>query len=331
MADYYCDIDNILAKGDHLDFTEAALSQFHYQYHHNSVYREFCDLLTADTLRINNLYEIPFLPIEVFKSHIVKCGDIQTQKVFTSSGTTGQLPSKHFITDLSVYDKSLIRGFERVYGPVSDYCILALLPSYLERDNSSLVYMVRKLMEISAHKNNGFYLYDHSKLAATIKKLIQLNQKTLLIGVSFALLDFSEEYQFQLNDKVIVMETGGMKGRRKEMVREELHQMLCSRFGIEYIHSEYGMTELLSQAYSKGEGKFLTPPWMKVLIREMNDPFSYAPIGKTGAINIIDLANIHSCSFIATQDIGRLNADGTFEVLGRFDHSEIRGCNLMIS
>jgi len=331
MADYFYDIDNILTNCRHFDFTEAALGQFHYQFRHNPVYREFCNLLGISSSQIHELHMIPFLPVEIFKSHVVKCGDATSQIVFTSSGTTGQAPSRHFITDLKIYDKSLVKGFERVYGLANNYCLLALLPSYLERENSSLIYMVRKLMEMSGHPYNGFYLYDHTKLAATIKELIKSNQKTLLIGASFALLDFSEEFSLAPNDSVIVMETGGMKGRRKEIVREELHQVLCSRFGVKEIHSEYGMCELLSQAYSKGKGRFLAPPWMKVLIREMNDPFSYTPTGKTGAINIIDLANINSCSFIATQDIGKMHPDGTFEVSGRYDHSDVRGCNLMIT
>lgn len=331
MPEYYCNIDYILDKGQQLDFKAAALGQFRYQYQNNPVYREYCDLVNTETDRVNELSQIPFLPIEIFKTHKVQCGEAFAQKVFVSSGTTGQAPSKHYISDLGVYDQSLRKCFELMYGPVCDYCILALLPSYLERQGSSLVYMVQQLMNLSGNQDSGFFLYDHKALADTIQRLEKKKQKTLLIGVSFALLDFSEEFPIPLTKDFIVMETGGMKGRRKEMVREELHNLLCSRLGIKVVHSEYGMTELLSQAYSYGEGKFLTPPWMKVVIRDMNDPFSNVTHGKTGAINVIDLANIHSCSFIATLDIGRMNPDGTFEVLGRYDQSDVRGCNLMIS
>jgi phenylacetate-coenzyme A ligase PaaK-like adenylate-forming protein len=331
MAEYYPDNHSFLTIGSDHEFTEACLSTFRYQYQNNDVYTEYCNLLGTSANDVKSIEQIPFLPVEIFRTHKVQCGNSDAREIFTSSGTSGLATSKHFVTDLSVYDKSLIASFEMQYGPAADYCFLALLPSYLEREGSSLVYMVQKLMELSGHTDNGFFLYDHDKLAGTIRKLISRQQKTILIGVSYALLDFSENNPIALPENFIVMETGGMKGRRREMVREELHEILCSRFQVPKIHSEYGMTELLSQAYSKGKGLFRTPPWMKILIRDMNDPFRYLPPGRTGAINIIDLANIYSCAFIATQDLGRINNDGTFEVLGRFDHSDVRGCNLMVS
>jgi phenylacetate-coenzyme A ligase PaaK-like adenylate-forming protein len=331
MAEYYPDIQSFLTIGNDDAFGQISLRTFHYQYKANAVYKEFSILLGTPVEDKLSVEKIPFLPVELFRTHKIQCGTSAAEKIFTSSGTTGQATSKHFVKDLAVYDSSLVRGFEMFYGPASDYCILALLPSYLEREGSSLVYMVQKLMKLSGHPENGFYLYDHNRLSETIKNLITARQKTLLIGVSFALLDFSKQFPIPLPEDFIVMETGGMKGRRKELVREELHEILCKRFQIPTIHSEYGMTELLSQAYSFGNGLFRTPPWMKILIRDMNDPFRFLPPGKTGAINIIDLANIHSCSFIATQDLGRINKDGYFEVLGRFDNSDVRGCNLMVS
>jgi phenylacetate-coenzyme A ligase PaaK-like adenylate-forming protein len=331
MTDYYPDIDSIFTTAISIEFKQACLHTFRYQCNANPVYKHFCDLLGVQIESVQDIESIPFLPVELFRSQKINCGMQAPEKIFSSSGTTGQATSKHYVTDLSVYNTSLLHCFEASYGPVTDYCILALLPSYLEREGSSLVYMVQNLMQLSGYANNGFYLYDHKKMADTIGELITKKQKTLLIGVSFALLDFSENYPIALPDTIIVMETGGMKGRRREMVREELHEILCSRFQIPAIHSEYGMTELLSQAYSKGKGLFRTPPWMKILIRDMNDPFRYMPTGRTGAINIIDLANIHSCSFLSTQDLGRINNDETFEVLGRFDHSDVRGCNLMVS
>jgi phenylacetate-coenzyme A ligase PaaK-like adenylate-forming protein len=331
MTNYYPDINSILTNSDSAGFKNNCLEIFRYQYHSNLVYKKFCDFLGTKPEHINETEQIPFLPVEIFRTHQVRCGQGEAERIFVSSGTTGQAVSKHYVNDLSVYEASLTRCFELVYGHISDYCILALLPSYLQREGSSLVYMAQKLMDRSSHADNGFYLYEHKKLAETIEKLISKRQKTILIGVSFALLDFSEEYPIPLPENFIVMETGGMKGRRREMVREELHEILCSRFQTPAIHSEYGMTELLSQAYSIGKGLFRTPPWMKILILDINDPFRYLPAGKTGAINIIDLANIHSCAFIATQDLGRINDDGTFEVLGRYDHSDVRGCNLMVS
>jgi hypothetical protein len=238
--------------------------------------------------------------------------------------------SKHLVTDVSWYDESFRRAFDLFYGDIKSYCVLALLPSYLEREGSSLIYMAEDLVKASGNPDSGFYLYNHADLYHQLKKQQQAKKPTLLIGVTFALLDFVEQYQLNFPE-LIVMETGGMKGRRKEMIREELHDKLCKRFGVRSIHSEYGMTELLSQAYSKGDGIFNCPPWMKIMTRDTNDPMSSLSGSQTGGINIIDLANINSCSFIATQDLGKVYADGSFEVLGRFDNSDIRGCNLLIA
>lgn len=331
MTDYYPDIHPITAIQTEEVFNKACFSIFRYQYQQNHVYQRFCKLLGKQPNKITGLHDIPFLPVDLFKTHKVISGNSEPELVFSSSGTTGQATSKHYVLDKKVYDHSLNRCFERIYGSAENYCFMALLPSYLEREGSSLVYMVQKLMDQSSHADNGFYLYDHQNLADKIERLISLHQKTILIGVSFALLDFSKKYPVSLPENIIVMETGGMKGRRREMVREELHDILCRRFQVHKIHSEYGMTELLSQGYSKGKGLFRSPPWTKVLIRDINDPFRFLPPGKTGAINITDLANIHSCAFIATQDLGRINEDGTFEVLGRYDNSDVRGCNLMVS
>ena len=272
--------------------------------------------------------QIPFLPIKFFKSHQVITGDNSPEIVFNSSGTTGQLTSKHYVANTSVYKTSFLKTFEQFYGSPEDYCILALLPSYLEREGSSLVYMVHDLIVKSGHPDSGFYLHEHGKLAQKLKELDSKGVKILLIGVSFALLDLVSNYSFSLKN-TIIMETGGMKGRKKEMIREELHGILKAGFGVGEIHSEYGMTELLSQAYSLGKGSFECPPWMRVLIRDPEDPLTLLPDGKSGGVNIIDLANLHSCSFIATQDLGKLYPDGSFEILGRFDHSDLRGCNLM--
>lgn len=260
---------------------------------------------------------------------MVVSGEFEPQQIFTSSGTTGMETSKHFVRALDLYTKSFRKGFEHFFGPVTNICVLALLPAYLERTGSSLVYMANDFISQSRHPLSGFYLDNLSNLSENLKKLEKQNRPTVLLGVSFALLDLIEQFPQKLHN-TIVMETGGMKGRRKELTRDELHSILKSGFGLDKIHSEYGMTELLSQAYSKGDGLFNCPPWMQVLIREQADPMSYAPAGKTGGINIIDLANIDSCSFIATSDLGRLHTNGNFEVLGRFDSSDVRGCNLMV-
>jgi phenylacetate-coenzyme A ligase PaaK-like adenylate-forming protein len=311
-------------------FEQMCLHVFALQYKCNDVYRRYCDLLGVHPKDVRSIEAIPFLPVELFKSHRVQCGNAPPELIFTSSGTAGTEPSRHYVNDLKIYNQSMIRSFELLYGQIENFTILALLPSYLERKGSSLVYMVERFMEISNHPGNGFYLYDHQKLKETIERLTELNRPVLLLGVSFALLDFAEKFSFSLPDNFIVMETGGMKGRQREMVREELHGKLCRTFGVGTIHSEYGMTELLSQAYSKGSGRFTCPPWMKTMIRDTNDPLSYIEKGKTGAINIVDLANVNSCSFIATQDLGKINEDDSFEVLGRFDNSDVRGCNLLV-
>ena len=316
-------------KDDHT-FNAEALSIFHHQYNCNSVYREFCDLTGVRPGSITNFHQIPFLPIEFFKKKRGTCSLSDPDIIFGSSGTTSDRTSKHLVQDLSLYEMSFRKTFKRFYGEPGEYCILALLPSYLVREGSSLVYMVRDLIDASRHPDSGFYLSDLPGLAEKLLSLESKGTRTLLIGVSYALLDMAEAYPMQLNH-TIIMETGGMKGRRKELVREDLHNRLCEGFGVKKIHSEYGMTELLSQAYSKGHGVFDTPPWMKVLIRDAEDPLSLVERGRTGGINVIDLANIHSCAFIATQDLGRLSPDGTFEVLGRLDNTDIRGCNLMVS
>ncbi|MEN1785617.1 MAG: acyl transferase [Bacteroidota bacterium] len=310
------------------DFATKALSLFRYQWKKNEVYRTFCDHLKVNPDSVTKPEAIPFLPIEFFKSHTVLTGSCTPQTVFTSSGTTGVEVSKHHICDLQVYEQGFQDTFHRFYGDISEYCLLALLPSYLERKGSSLVHMVSGLIQKTGHPDSGFYLNDLEALAQKLKQLEAKGTKTLLIGVSFALLDLAAALSLPLKHTV-VMETGGMKGRRKEMIREDLHRTLQQAFGEYPIHSEYGMTELLSQAYSKGEGVFYAPPWMRVFSRDTSDPLKMNAHGKTGGLNIIDLANVHSCAFIATQDLGKVRADGAFEVLGRFDHADIRGCNLM--
>ncbi len=310
------------------EFEDAAMELFSFQVHHNKLYNKYVDLLGVNPRNISGIKDIPFLPVSFFKTHKVITGVQQHRIAFRSSGTGTGTPSRHFVADAGLCKASFMKCFEMFYGDPSGYCILALLPSYLERGDSSLVYMVRGLAERSAHPESGFYLDDNERLAYTINELEQNNERVLLIGVSFALLDLFEKYSFRLNN-TIVMETGGMKGRRKEITREELHSVLKSKTGLKHIHSEYGMTELLSQAYSKSGGKFLTPPWMKVLIRDAYDPFSYLEPGRSGGVNIIDLANIDSCAFIETADLGKMMPGGEFEILGRFDNSDIRGCNLL--
>ncbi len=311
------------------EFERMALDIFRFQLKNNPVYKEFCHYLGKSGSNVRGLEQIPFLPIDFFKTKKVVSTTVKEHIVFSSSGTTGQTTSKHYVSDLDVYERSFHKGFTHFYGEASQYCILALLPSYLERSGSSLIYMVNALIDKSQHPESGFYLDEMDVLAQTLERLDTEGKKTLLIGVSFALLDLVEKHPLQLKN-TIIMETGGMKGRRKELIREELHDILKRGFGVTAIHSEYGMTELLSQAYSKGNGIFNTPPWMKLLIRDTEDPLSYLTYGKTGGINVIDLANINSCSFIATQDLGKEHEDGRFEILGRFDNSDIRGCNLMV-
>jgi phenylacetate-coenzyme A ligase PaaK-like adenylate-forming protein len=316
------------------DFTGLALEIFQFQYHNNDVYRKYCDILRIKTGEIDGLQKIPFLPISFFKSHEVRSTDFESTTIFESSGTTGTVNSRHFLKDTLLYKKSFTTGFEKFYGAATNKCILGLLPSYLERKNSSLVFMVDELIRQSDHELSGFYLYDLDKLHGTLLHNEILKQPTLLIGVTYALLDFAEKYPMQLRH-TIVMETGGMKGRREELTRQEVHQQLQKQLGLSLVHSEYGMTELLSQAYSKGDGIFHCPSWMKVLIREEDDPFKIFTEREvkektiTGVLNIIDLANIYSCSFIATDDGGRLYSNGSFEVMGRIDNSDIRGCSLM--
>ena len=321
------DIFNIKSEQD---FNGLAIEVFKFQYENNTTYQQFCKLLNILPNQVKQIDQIPFLPITFFKTHSIKTGDFKEEAIFLSSGTTGQNQSKHYVKDLSIYKKSYTKAFEKFYGNVEDYCVLALLPSYLEREGSSLIYMMDDFIKKSNHSKSGFFLNNEDFLVENLQFLIKNNQKTILFGVSFALLDLAEKYEIDLND-VIIMETGGMKGRREELTRDELHRVYKRSFNVSNIHSEYGMTELLSQAYSKGKGIFETPTWMKILIRDVNDPFSILTHGKTGGINVIDLANIHSCSFIATQDLGRQNAKEQFEVLGRFDNSDIRGCNLLIS
>jgi len=311
------------------DFKTCALQVFRHQFKNNTVYRSFCDLLYIHSSDVKKVEEIPFLPIQFFKSHAVLSSTQAVQETFTSSGTTGSSVSKHMVTDLSWYTKSYTKGFEHFYGPIEDYTVLGLLPNYLERDGSSLIYMVDDFIKKSNKPASGFYLNNLTELSKTLIALDKKGEKVLLIGVTFALLDLVERQQFKLQN-TIIMETGGMKGRRKEMIREELHEILCAGFGVSKIYSEYGMTELLSQGYSSGDGVFDCPPWMKILARDTEDAFTMVGTNKTGGLNVIDLANYNSCSVIATQDLGKVDNNGSFEVLGRFDHSDIRGCNLMV-
>ena len=310
-------------------FEKIALKVFRFQYENNLVYREFCDFLKTDVQKVKTLEQIPFLPIQFFKSHKVVSNENPIQETFTSSGTSGMATSKHYVTEVSLYEESYRKGFSQFYGNIEDYVVLALLPSYLEREGSSLIYMVEDLIEMTNNPESGFYLHNHEELIEKLIRLDNSGQNVILIGVTYALLDLIERHPFQLQN-TIIMETGGMKGKRKEMIREELHEQLCLGFGVIAIHSEYGMTELLSQAYSLGNGVFECPLWMQILIRDTEDALTYVPDGKSGGINVIDLANINSCSFIATQDLGKKNPKNSFEVLGRFDNSDIRGCNLMV-
>ncbi len=310
-------------------FEKIALKVFRFQYENNLVYKEFCDFLKTDVQKVKSLEQIPFLPIQFFKSHKVVSNINPIQKTFTSSGTTGMATSKHFVTDITLYEKSYRTGFSQFYGNIEDYVVLALLPSYVEREGSSLIYMVNDLIQMTNNHESGYYLYNHQELMQKLILLDHSGQNVILIGVTYALLNLIESKTFQLKN-TIIMETGGMKGKRKEMIRKELHEQLCQGFGITAIHSEYGMTELLSQAYSLGNGVFECPSWMQILVRDTEDALTYVPSGKSGGINVIDLANINSCSFIATQDLGKKNPNNTFEVLGRFDNSDIRGCNLMV-
>ena len=309
------------------EFEKQCVQLFEFQMDNNPVYSTYAEIiLKGRTPR--NIKEIPFLPIEFFKSEQIICQGYKIEEIFLSSGTTGD-QSKHLVSDLSIYEYSFRKAFQLFYGDITEYCVLSLLPNYREREGSSLIYMVDDLIKSSKHPKSGFYLNDYERLSETILELEQDGQKTILFGVSYALLDLANQFPQQLKN-TIIMETGGTKGKRKELLKEELHKILKSAFNLRNIHSEYGMTELLSQSYSRGDNIFKTPPWKKILIRDINDPLSILGDNKTGGINIIDLANIYSCPFIATQDLGKIYGDGTFSVLGRFDNSDVRGCNLLI-
>lgn len=312
------------------EFNDLALKIFLYQAENCDIYRQYISYLKVTPAEIKNYNDIPFLPISFFKSHSVISSNKPVEIAFSSSGTTGQITSKHLVQDLSIYEKSYNKAFELFYGKADDYCVLALLPSYLEREGSSLIYMVDDLLKQSAHPKSGYFLHNHEELYQTLGELKSSKQKTILIGITYALLDFTAQYQIDFPE-LTVMETGGMKGKRKEMVRAELHQLLCAAFGVKSIHSEYGMTELLSQGYSKGNGVFECPPWMKILLRDTSDPLTILSAAHTtGGINVIDLANINSCSFIATQDLGKIHGENRFEIMGRFDNADVRGCNLLV-
>jgi len=310
------------------DFDSVAIEIFRYQYNNCLIYGEYCKLLGIKEEDITRIEEIPFLPIQFFKKFDVVARSKTAQVTFTSSGTTGTTPSRHLVADVSLYEKSFLSCFELFYGSPRGYSFLALLPSYLERSGSSLVYMVDKLMSLSGNQRNGYYLYNYDELRQRLLENEDEGQKTILFGVSFALLDFCQENDLELKNTTVI-ETGGMKGRGKEITRQELHEIYKTKLGVSAIHSEYGMTELLSQAYSRGNGQYTCPPWMKILIRDSHDPFSYLPTSSSGCINVIDLANIFSCSFVETEDIGKKLDNGSFEVSGRYDKSEVRGCNLM--
>lgn len=320
-------INNIFST-DTADFDDRCLEMFSFQYHNNSIYRQWCDAIGRNTGNVDRIETIPFLPISFFKTHQVVTTEFEADVVFQSSGTTATTLSRHYVKDERIYKQSFLQSFRQFYGDPSKYCIVALLPSYLERGGSSLVYMVDEVIKQSKHPGSGFYLHEHTALANKLLELEGSQQQTILFGVTYALLDFAESFPMQL-DHTTIIETGGMKGRKKEMTRWEVHEILKRQFKGKAIHSEYSMTELLSQAYSAGEGRFFTPYWMKILVRGEDDPFDVKQQGR-GVINIIDLANVYSCCFIATDDAGILNNDGSFEVLGRVDNSDVRGCSLLV-
>lgn len=313
------------------DFENTALAIFQFQFEHNAVYNRFAVLLGKTPEHVKTVADIPFLPVEFFKSQTIYCADHSPEMIFSSSGTTGAVTSKHHVADVNLYKESFLGGFRLTYGAPEEYIFLFLLPSYLEREGSSLVYMAEVLRDSSKHADSNFYLHNYSELSEKIKTLQKnsAGRKIMLFGVTYALLDLAEQFPLDMKD-VIIMETGGMKGKRKEITRDELHATLKNAFHVPAVHSEYGMTELLSQAWSKGNGIFQCPPWMKILTRETNDPLSWTASGKSGGVNIIDLANIFSCSFISTSDLGKVYDDGSFEILGRFDFSDTRGCNLLV-
>lgn len=322
-------LERILSIASEEDFNRVCLEVFAFQKTNCEIYGKYVKLLGKSDLKIEHYTDIPFLPITFFKTQDITARHKKPEITFSSSGTTGMETSKHHVADLQYYEQSFRTCFAQFYGDIEDMAVLALLPSYLERSGSSLIYMVDDFIRRSLQPESGYFLYNHQDLYEALRSLQAKGTKTLLIGVTYALLDFCENFQIHFPE-LMVMETGGMKGKRKEMIREELHQTLCNGFGVDNIHSEYGMTELLSQGYSYGKGLFNTPAWMKILIRDTNDPLSLINSGKTGAINVIDLANYYSCSFIATQDLGSVHSNGSFEILGRFDNSDIRGCNLLV-
>jgi hypothetical protein len=327
---WYDMLKQYVSNIERFDFELIAWEMFQYQSRFNPLYKNYLEAIDVDHRRVIKTEQIPFLPISLFKNHEIKTQEWASEAVFTSSGTTGAVTSQHHVRDLEWYLMHCENGFEQFYGNLEQYCVLALLPSYLEREGSSLVDMAARFIKRSKHKSSGFFLQNHADLKQILEYNCLQNIPTLLLGVTFGLLDFAEQNKMQLSDNVMIMETGGMKGRRKEMTRTEVHQILTAQLGVKKIHSEYGMTELLSQGYSRGNGIFKTSDSMRVYLREINDPFSFMRTGKNGCLNIIDLANIDSCSFLATDDLGSIFEDGTFEIKGRIDHSDVRGCNLMI-
>jgi len=312
------------------DFEILALKTFQHQANHCSIYQEYISLRNITVESVEKITQIPSLPVEFFKSERIRTGAFHPAKIFASSTTTGAIPSHHHVKDLSIYEQSFLTGFKSVYGDPSDYVILGLLPSYLERPDSSLVYMVEKLISLSKHDESGFFLDNYDALFQRLQSLKNSKKRFLLFGVTFALVDFANAFPADLSGNIVI-ETGGMKGRQKEITRGELHDLLRAKFNLTAIHSEYGMTELLSQAYATEDGRFRCPTWMKVFIRDLNDPCTLLEPMQTGAVNIIDLANVHSCSFIATDDLGRMHPDGSFEILGRYDQGDVRGCSLLVS
>ena len=319
------DVDRIFSVADEDSFRHEALALFRFQAERCEPYRQYLDLIGVRADEVREVEQIPFLPIGLFKSHEIYCGTTPPEQIFTSSSTGGGVPSRHAMADLTIYERAFRGAFRNFYGDASEWSIYGLLPSYLERKGSSLIYMVDRLIT-DAGGHGGFYLNDYKRLIADIKAD---TRPKILLGVTYALLDLAEQFAPNLHD-VVVMETGGMKGHREELPKEELHRVLCNAFNVNAIHSEYGMAELTSQAYSKGQNRFYTPSWMRVLTRDLNDPFRILSTGQRGGINIIDLGNVYSCAFIQTEDAGRVFADGSFEIAGRIDHSEIRGCNLLV-
>jgi hypothetical protein len=319
----------VFAITNEKELSIIALEAFQFQFSNNATYHDFCRAIGRTPDKVFQITDIPFLPISFFKSHRVETTEFDAELFFSSSGTTGSITSSHYVKNADIYRRSFMDAFNRFYGDIKDYCIIGLLPSYLERGNSSLVYMVDHLITKTEHKSSGFYLNEFEELNTVLKDLEVSGQKTMLIGVTYALLDFGDRYPQKLSN-TIIMETGGMKGRGREMTKAELYERLKSSFGVSHIHSEYGMTELLSQAYGV-DGLMSSPPWMRIFLRDETDPFTIYNPGQanSGAINIIDLANLYSCAFIATEDVGKTYADGRFEILGRMDNSDIRGCSLM--